>query len=76
MTEPERIITRFKVTTYPWNPNSLADCSFLDSYLVEAIYPTDSTHECLGKYSECGKVELLRRLRGHYQVVESELVFV
>jgi len=73
MTELER---RFKVTTYPWNPDGLADCSFLDSYLVEAVDSRDANHECLGEYNQCGKVELLRHLKEHYQVVESELVFV
>lgn len=76
MTNLGEIMTRFRVITYPWNPESLTDCSYLDSYLLEAIYLKDSNHECLGKYNECGKTELLRCLKEHYQVKESELVFV
>ena len=57
---------RFKVTTHPWNPNGLRDCSEFNSYLVEAISLEDSSHECLGKYNGCKKIELLRRLKEHY----------
>ena len=69
-------MTKFKITTYSWNPNSLIDCSYLDSHLVEAINSEDFDHEYLGKYQGLRKSELIKRLYEHYQIEESELFFV